>query len=50
MFNPITFDYLPRHADMPNEFSEASIDPAFDAEMEDVEYHLAQFRRTFNQE
>jgi hypothetical protein len=50
MFNPIIFDAIPNPADTLNEFREHSIDPSFDAEMEDVEYHLAQYRRTFNQE
>jgi hypothetical protein len=50
MFNQLTFDDMPRYAEMPNEFREASIDPAFDAEMEDVQYHLAQYRRTLDQE
>jgi hypothetical protein len=50
MFNPFTLDRESDLTEIPNEFSEASIDPAFDAEMEDVEYHLAQYRRTFNQE
>jgi hypothetical protein len=50
MFNQFTLDDIPKLAEMTNRFSEASIDPAFDAEMEDVEYHLAQFRRTSNQD
>jgi hypothetical protein len=50
MFNQFTLDGIPILTEILNEFSEASIDPAFDAEMEDVEYHLAQFRLSSNQD
>jgi hypothetical protein len=50
MFNPFTLDGIPNLTEIPYEFTEASIDPVFDAEMEDVEYHLAQYHRTLNQD
>jgi hypothetical protein len=50
MFNQFTLDGIPNLTEIPNGFTEASIDPAFDADMEDVQYHLAQFRRDFKQE
>jgi hypothetical protein len=50
MFNPFTFDNFSNLTDKLDNQSEASIDPAFDAEMEDVEYHVAQFRRDVNQD